>query len=66
MHNIQEKILELSKKKNLAKLSLRAIAKDSDGNEGDRTVRIGVNTDWDNKPTSTPTPTSTPSPILEL
>jgi len=28
MHNIQEKILELSKKKNLAKLSLRAIAKE--------------------------------------
>lgn len=37
---------------------LRAVAKDTNGNEGDRTVRIGVNTLWDFKPTESPTPTA--------
>ena len=48
------------------KHELRAVAKDSNGNEGDRTVRIGVNTAWDYSPSPTPTNTPTPTSVLEL
>lgn len=41
---------------------LRAVAKDSNGAEGDRKVRIGVNVAWDYSPSSTPTPVLTSSP----
>ncbi|MBU0570117.1 PBP1A family penicillin-binding protein [Patescibacteria group bacterium] len=43
--------------------TLRAKARDSQGNESDRTITIGVNTAWDYTPSPTPTVTPTDTPI---
>ena len=40
--------------------TLRAKARDKDGHEAERTIKIGVNVDPNATPTPTPTPTSTP------
>ncbi len=45
---------------------LRAVAKDSNGKEGDRKIRIGVKTTWDSTPTPAPTNTPTPTSILDI
>ncbi|QQS39555.1 PBP1A family penicillin-binding protein [Candidatus Woesebacteria bacterium] len=42
------------------KHELKAVVRDEKGNQGDRVVRIGVNTTWDYQ-TPTPSPTSAPS-----
>ena len=39
---------------------IRAKARDDQGNESDRTITIGVNTEWDYSPTPSPTATLTP------
>lgn len=39
--------------------TIRAIARDSKGNESGRTITVGINTNWD----WTPSPTQTPSPV---
>ncbi len=45
---------------------IRALAKDSQGNQSDRTITIGVEVEWDYVPTPTPSPspslTPTPTP----
>lgn len=41
---------------------LRAKARDSEGNESDRQITVGVNVAWDYSPTPSPTPTATPIP----
>ena len=42
---------------------IRAKARDTSGNESDRTITVGVNAVWDYVPaTPTPEPTSTPIP----
>ena len=45
---------------------LKAIAKDSSGNESDRKITIGVNVAWDFSPSPTPTLTPTPTPTPTL
>lgn len=53
---------------------IKAVAKDSQGNQGDSTVTVGVNSKWNATPTPAPTPTPTPvvsptpspTPILDL
>ena len=42
--------------------TLKAIAKDNNGNASDRTITIGVQLAWDYTPSPTPTLTSTPTP----
>lgn len=44
------------------KHTLKAVATDSKGNQGDQEIKIGVNLAWDWEPSPTPAPTSTPSP----
>lgn len=48
--------------------TLKAIAKDNNGNASDRTITIGVQVAWDYtpSPTSTLTPTQTPTPTATL
>lgn len=49
---------------------IKVIAKDRDGNTGERTIQIGVNKPWDWAPSSTPTPipivTNTPVPVIPI
>jgi hypothetical protein len=42
--------------------TLKAIARDNNGNSSDREITIGVGLAWDYTPSPTPTPTQTPSP----
>lgn len=44
---------------------LKVIAKDKDGNSGEREARIGVNVPWDWSPSPTASPTDTPTPTIE-
>jgi len=46
---------------------IRAIAKDTEGHESDRTITVGVEVPWDYYPTPIPTSTPTPSstPIIQ-
>lgn len=41
--------------------TIKARARDSKGNEGEREIKIGVNVPWDWSPTPTPTPTPIPT-----
>ncbi|OGM27381.1 hypothetical protein A3A76_02675 [Candidatus Woesebacteria bacterium RIFCSPLOWO2_01_FULL_39_23] len=45
---------------------LRAIARDSNGKESDRRIKIGVHVPWDYSPSPTPTVTPIPSPVITL
>lgn len=44
--------------------TLRAKAKDSSGNESDRSITIGVQVPWDYSPSPTPTLSPSPTPLL--
>lgn len=44
--------------------TIKAIVRDSKGNEGSQEVRIGVNVSWNWAPSPTPTPTLIPTPTL--
>ena len=46
------------------KHEIKAVVKDANGKEGERTVRIGVKTAWDYSPSATPTGTPTETPAL--
>jgi len=43
---------------------LKARAKDTNGNEGERVITVGVNVAWDYSPTPIPTPTLIPTVVL--
>jgi len=44
--------------------TVKAVAKDEDGQTGEREAKIGVNLPWNWQPSPTPTPSPIPSPIL--
>lgn len=47
------------------KYTIKAVAKDDEGNQADMQVKIGVNIDWDWQPSPTPTEKPEPSPTLK-
>lgn len=48
------------------KHTIKAIATDTDSNQGSQETRIGVNVPWDYNPSPTSLPTATPSPVPTL